>query len=316
MAAIRAGVIGAGEMGSHHIRIFSELSGVELVGIADVNETRAKERASLYNTQAYTDYRELLRQDIDAVSIAVPTRLHTEIALEAIDAGINILVEKPIADTLQNAETIISAARDANVKLMVGHIERFNPAIMKLKELLDSGLIGKIVSISVRRVGNYNPRVMDVGVILDFGVHDIDIISYLYGMKVNEVYSIAGADIHSYEDHAAMILRFNSEKGEHSGIIETNWLTPHKLRKLTAIGVNGVAYLDYIDQTLEFHLKDGVFTPDLKKNEPLRNELIYFTECIANNRIPVPSGEDGKYALKIALAAIESYKTGKAVKTL
>lgn len=308
---MKVGVIGAGAMGQNHIRIHSELSEVELVGIADIDEIRVKEQAAKYKIKGFTDYRELLDQDLDAVSIAVPTMMHREVALSAISAGVNILVEKPIADTLENASEIIESAKNAGLKLMVGHIERFNPAVIKLKEIIDKGMLGKVVSISTRRVGPYNPRIRDVGVIMDIGVHDIDVISYLYGMKVGEVYAIAGADIHSFEDHAAIILRFDHE---YSGIVETNWLTPHKVRKLTVIGVKGVAYLDYIDQTVELHDEGWIRTAKVEKSEPLKNELKYFIDCIKKNKSPSPSGEDGKHALEVAMAAIESYNNGKAIR--
>lgn len=308
---IRAGVIGAGAMGQHHVRIYHEMENVELIGISDVSEARVKELSEQYDTNGFTDYKDLLAQDLDAVSIVVPTTLHMPVGLDVIASGANLLVEKPIADTLENAEKLTRAAEDAGVKLMVGHIERFNPAVTKLKEIIDSGLLGKIVSISTRRVGPYNPRIRDVGVILDIGVHDIDVISYLYGKKVNEVYSIAGADIHSLEDHAAIVLRFDHE---FSGIVETNWLTPHKVRKLTVIGIDGVAYLDYIDQTVELHDGEWIRKAKVEKAEPLKGELEHFIDSISNGYEPRTTGEDGIHALKVAMAAIESYTEGKAVR--
>ncbi len=308
---IRAGVIGVGAMGQHHVRIYSEMENVELVGISDVSESRVNELAQQYKTRGFTDYNELLEQNLDAISLVVPTTLHMPIGLDVIKSGANLLVEKPIADTLENAEKLTDAADDAGVKLMVGHIERFNPAVTKLKQIIDSGLLGKIVSISARRVGPYNPRIRDVGVILDIGVHDIDVISYLYGKKVNEVYSIAGADIHSFEDHAAIILRYDDV---FSGIVETNWLTPHKVRKLTVIGVDGVAYLDYIDQTVELHDGEWIRKAKVEMDEPLKKELMHFIDAISNGKEPSPSGEDGTHALKVAMAAIESYENGKSVK--
>ena len=175
-------------------------------------------------------------EGLDAVSVVVPTKLHKQVVLDALDAGMQVLVEKPIADTTENAEMMIEAAKKAGKVLMIGHIERFNPAVIRLKEIINSGILGKIVSISTKRVGPYNPRIRDVGVILDIGVHDIDIISYLYGKKINSVYAIAGADIHSFEDHASIILRMDHN---FAGVVETNWLTPHKVRQLTAIGVKG-----------------------------------------------------------------------------
>ncbi|MCL7412239.1 MAG: UDP-N-acetylglucosamine 3-dehydrogenase [ANME-2 cluster archaeon] len=308
---MRAGVIGIGAMGQHHVRIYNEMEQVELVGISDVSQKRVNELAGLYGVKGYTDHRQLLEHDLDVVSIVVPTTLHMSIGMDAIDAGAHILMEKPIADTLENAQRLSNAAKEAKVKLMVGHIERFNPAVMRLKEIIDSGTLGKIVSISTRRVGPYNPRIRDVGVILDIGVHDIDVISYLYGMKVNEVYAIAGADIHSMEDHAAIMLRFDHE---FSGLVETNWLTPHKVRKLTAIGVKGVAYLDYIDQTVELHDGGWIRKAKINKEEPLQKELEYFVGTVTRGEDPQPSGEDGIHALRAAMVAIESYQKGKALK--
>ena len=308
---IRVGVIGAGAMGQHHVRIYSEMENVELVGISDVSDARVKELSEKYDTKGFTDYNELLAEGLDAVSIVVPTTLHMPVGLDVIASGANLLVEKPIADSLENAEILTRAADDAGVKLMVGHIERFNPAVTKLKEIIDSGLLGKIVSISARRVGPYNPRIRDVGVILDIGVHDIDVISYLYSKRVNEVYSIAGADIHSFEDHAVIVLRYDHE---FSGIVETNWLTPHKVRNLTVIGVSGVAYLDYIDQTVELHDGEWIRKAKVEKAEPLKRELEHFIDSISNGTKPVTSGADGIHALEVAMAAIKSYHESRAVK--
>jgi UDP-N-acetylglucosamine 3-dehydrogenase len=148
-------------------------------------------------------------------------------------------------------------------------------------------------------------------VILDIGVHDIDIISYLYGKQVNEIYAIAGSNIHSFEDHAAILLRFEHE---FSGIVETNWLTPHKIRKLTAIGTDGVAYLDYIDQTVELHDGEWIRQAKIEKSEPLKNELEYFIRSISNGMDPYPSGSDGLYVLEVAKAAIRSYSEARAIK--
>jgi UDP-N-acetylglucosamine 3-dehydrogenase len=307
---MKAGVIGIGAMGQHHVRIYSEMEDVELVGISDISKSRVNELSGQYGVKGYTDHMQLLKQDLDVVSIVVPTTLHKPIGFDAINAGVNILMEKPIADTLENARELTDAAKSAGIKLMVGHIERFNPAVMKLKEIIESDVLGKIVSICTRRVGPYNPRIRDVGVILDIGVHDIDVISYLYGKRVNEVYAIAGANIHSMDDHAAIMLRFDHE---FSGLVEVNWLTPHKVRKLTAIGLKGVAYLDYLDQTLEVHDKDWIRKAKIEKEEPLKKELEYFINAILTNKEPKPSGDDGIHALEVAMAAIESYSKAKAI---
>jgi UDP-N-acetylglucosamine 3-dehydrogenase len=302
---IRVGVIGTGAMGQNHVRNYSEMEGVELAGISDVDQKRVEAMATQFKTKAYTDYKKMLADGLDAVSVVVPTKLHKQVVLDALEAGVHILVEKPIADTAENADTMISAAKKAGKILMVGHIERFNPAVIKLKEIIDSGTLGKIVSISTKRVGPYNPRIRDVGVILDIGVHDIDVISYLYGKKINSVYAIAGADIHSFEDHASIILRMDHN---FAGVVETNWLTPHKVRQLTAIGVKGVAYLDYINQTVQLHDNEWIRKAKVEPSEPLRNELKYFVDCVAKGKDPKPCGEDGKHALEVAMAAIRSYQ--------
>lgn len=308
---MRVGVIGAGVMGENHIRTYSQMSGVELAGIADIDAKRINALAQQYHTKGFTDYRELLRQNLDAVSVVVPTKLHLSVALDVINSGTNLLVEKPISDSVANAETIVRAAEKKNVKMMVGHIERFNPAVIKMKEIIDSGELGKIVSVNTRRVGPYNPRIRDVGVILDIGVHDIDIISYLLGSQVSEVYAIAGADIHSQEDHASIMLRFGENK---AGIVETNWLTPHKSRQFTVIGTGGVGYGDYMNQTVFIHDKEWVKEAKVDKMEPLRNELESFMKYCQSGYSMIPTGEDGINALKVALASIESYKTKAVVK--
>jgi len=307
---MRVGVIGGGAMGQHHIRIYNEMNDVDLVGICDTDRNRAISLANSYNTTPFFDHRELLKQELDAVSVVVPTTLHYSVAMDIIDSGTHLLVEKPIADTLENADKMIHAARDSKVKLMVGHIERFNPAVAKLKEIIDSDMLGKIVSISSRRVGPFNPRIRDVGIIMDLGVHDIDVISYLYGKRINEVYTIAGKDIHSFEDHASILLRCDTNL---SGMVETNWLTPHKIRNLTAIGLKGVAYLDYIKQTVELHDEAWIQTAKVEQKEPLKNELEHFIKSVKNDTAIISNGETSRHALETAMAAIESYQKGKAI---
>lgn len=308
---MKVGVIGAGIMGENHIRTYSQISGVELVGIADIDKKRVDSLGKKYNTEGFTDYREMLKRELDAVSIVVPTTLHMPVALDVIDKGVNLLVEKPIANSITNATRIVKAARGENLTLLVGHIERFNPAVMKMKELIDQNKLGKIVSVSTRRVGPYNPRIRDVGVILDIGVHDIDIISHLYNAQPQEVYAIAGKDIHSEEDHASIILRFNNSK---AGVVETNWLTPHKTRTFTVVGTDAVGYGDYIDQKVFIHDAEWIKEAKIEKKEPLRNELEHFIKCCDSGEEPLASGEDGINALNVALAAIESYKSSSLVK--
>ena len=309
---LRVGVVGVGMMGQHHARVYSELAKegkVELVGVADANFERAKEIARKFGTIPYADYHELVKEDLDAVSIVVPTSLHKDVALEFIGAGTSVLVEKPIADTIENAREIITAAEEAGVTLMVGHIERFNPAVLRLKELISQGELGKLVTISAKRVGPMAARIRDVGIIVDLGVHDIDVISYLFGEKVRTVYARAGNVVHpaGVEDHALITLGFD----EGTGIVETNWLTPHKTRTLTVVGTGGIAYLNYIEQSLKLYNSDWIKEAKIQKREPLRNELEHFIECVETGKKPIVDGNAGLHSLRVALLAQESARTGK-----
>ena len=196
----------------------------------------------------------MLKNNLDAVSIAVPTTLHKDIALKAANYGVHMLVEKPIAESLSSADAIIDAARRENLKLMVGHIERFNPAILKLKELISAGELGEIISISCRRVGPFPPRIRDVGIIT------------------------------------------------------------HKIRKVTITATGGVAHADYLEQSLEIWKEGEVREGEIEKREPLKNELEYFMHAVVNGEEPSPSGEEGEYALYVAISAIESYEKGENIR--
>lgn len=309
---MRVGVIGVGSIGQHHVRVYTEMEGVELVGIADINKERVEELARFYKTRAYTSFQDLLDEKLDAASIAVPTTFHKEVALSAVQRGVSVLIEKPIADTIENAEEIIKVSRKNKVKLMIGHIERFNPAVARLKELISNGELGDVISISARRVGPYNPRIRDVGIIIDLATHDIDIMCYLLGERVKEVYALAGNVLHDYEDHAIIALKFGSGR---SGVIETNWLTPHKVRRLTVVGSKGIAEVDYLEANLRIFTKEWIKEEKLEKEEPLKLELQHFIESVQQGKEPKVSGEDGNQVLKIAFAAMESYKAGKAIST-
>ena len=310
---MKVGVIGVGAMGQHHARVYHEMDGVELIGVSDVDRVRAEEIAAMHGARAYTDHKELLACDLDAVSIAVPTTLHKKVAMDVINAGVHLLVEKPIASRIEDADEMISAAEDAGVRLMVGHIERFNPVVARLKEIIDSDLLGGIVSMSARRVGPHNPRIRDVGIIMDLGVHDIDTISYLYNEKAESVYAIAGnglPDLH--ENHAGILMQFGRGR---AGMIDVNWLTPHKVRMLTAVGTEGVAYLDYIAQTVELHDGNWIRSAKIEEKEPLVNELEYFIGTVADRRNRLFE-DDGRYVLKTALAAVRSYREGRLIRVV
>lgn len=312
---MKAGVVGVGAMGQHHARVFHELSekkDVELVGVADKDIDQAKEIAEKYDAQPYEDYKELAEQDLDVVSIVVPTSLHRKVAGVFIEKGINVLIEKPIANNMGNANALLEMGEKNGVKLLVGHIERFNPAVLELKECIDDGALGDIISISATRVGPLSIRIRDVGIIIDLGVHDIDVISFLFGKKVKQVKARAGNVKHpsDCEDHAIIMLDYDDNK---TGIVQTNWLTEHKTRKLKVVGTKGVAYMDYIDQSLEIHSDSWDEECDVQEREPLKNEIGHLIDCVRNDKEPLVSAEDGLHVLEVALKALESADNGKAI---
>lgn len=322
---MKVGVIGAGKMGQNHARVYSEIA--ELVGIADINKEECKKVAMRYGCGFYTNYKELLKKDLDAVSIATPTKTHYEIALESINAGKNIIIEKPICSEIQDAEKIIEKSEKQGIVLAVGHIERYNPTVRFAKDSLTKKRFGSLITISAKRVSSFPPRVRDVGVIFDLGIHDIDVMRYLVGKEVEIVYALAGsAGNMQYEDHASILLKFENDI---SGFIETNWLTPMKVRKLFLTCSEKFLEVDYMAQSVKIssstvvgydvaNLFKTAFEFDtreisLKREEPLKNELNDFLSAVKKKRKPLVSGTDGLRAIQIALAATKSYKTKKRV---
>lgn len=304
---LRVGVVGVGNMGFHHVRIYSELSEeekIELVGVADTNFERAREISEIFKVRAFNDYRELVKE-VDAVSVAVPTSFHKEVALEFIENGVHVLVEKPIAESVESAEEIIRAAKRNDVILMAGHVERFNPAVLKLKETISQGMLGEIVTMNAKRVGPMVIRIADVGVIIDLAVHDIDVMSFLSDSRVKEIYAKARNVKHpaKVEDYALILLTFENDV---EGITETNRLTPHKTRTLNVVGTEGIAYLDYINQSLTIYDEKWVHEAKIEKMEPLKLELEHFIECVKERKKPLVGGEEGLHALEVAVKALES----------
>jgi len=300
---LKVGVIGVGEIGQHHTRIYSQL-GCELVGVADINAKRAKEIGGKYGIKYYTDYHGLLSK-VDVVSIAVPTTLHHVVALDCIREGVHCLVEKPIASNLYDAEEMIEAAMRNQVNLAVGHIERFNPAVIKLKEIINGGILGKVLIISTRRVGPFVPRIRDVGIVIDSATHDIGVVRYLLDKEPVGVFSRVGNLAHIKEDYAIIVLNFE----EATACIEVNWFTPHKVRNLVATGSEGIAYLDYINQTVEVSNSHDVFgsnSVEIRKAEPLKLELNDFLKSVAERVRPAVPGVDGWVILKIALESCKN----------
>jgi len=237
MDKINVAVIGVGAMGKSHARIYSDMDKVNLIGVCDADSKLAKDIAEKYNAQSFTDYKEI-NLDLDAVSVCVPTKLHKEIALYFINKGVNVIVEKPIAENVSEAKEIVESAKKNKVKLMVGHVERFNPVVAEIKKRLVDGELGKIYSISAFRFSPFPHRVIDVGVTTDLAVHDIDIVMHLNTSGIKRIYAETEQRIHAnHEDMLHAIIKF---KDDTAGVINTNWLTPKKVRELYVTGEKGM----------------------------------------------------------------------------
>ena len=307
MNKVNVGVIGVGAMGHNHARVYSKLENANLMAVSDLLKSKAEEVSKEYNTKGFIDYNDILKMpEIEAVSVCVPTTHHFNVVMDAIEHGKHVLVEKPIAFTLREAKAMVKAAKSEGVKLATGHVERFNPAVGKTKELIKNDVIGEIVSASAKRVGPFPPRIKDVGVIIDLAIHEVDIMFYLFESPVSRIYANMGSRLErcEYEDHAEIMSKF---KNGIIGMLEVNWLTPYKKRKLEITGVDGIISLDYIDQSVNVYGK-STQNVDVPYKEPLKEELGSFLSAVKNGEEPKITGEDGIYALKVVTAAMKSAK--------
>ncbi len=310
---LRVGVIGTGAWGKNHARVYSELPNVELVGVCDLKKENANHIASTFGVKAYYDVDDFLdNANLDLISICTPTTTHYEIGMKAIERNINVLVEKPVTTTVEQAINLKNAADKKGVKLTVGFIERFNPVVQKIKEFKESGEVGDYVTINTMRIGPFWPeRLWDVGVVKDSAIHDVDAIRHIIGRNPKTVYATGGALKHKYEDHIFAILDFDEQL---KATIEANFLTPYKLRKINVTGVNGIIEGDYMTQELKIETNDWIKKSKTKWKEPLKAELQAFVNAVINDEPPVVSGTDGIEVLKICEAILTSIKTGQPVK--
>jgi UDP-N-acetylglucosamine 3-dehydrogenase len=319
---LKAAVIGVGMMGRNHARIYGLVDGSRLVAVADSSPAALESIARVYSARVYTDYVEMLEKEKpDVVSIAVPTYLHREVAIAALEHRVHVFLEKPISGDVAEGQRIIDAARSSGVKLAVGHIERFNPAIIELKRQLNAGQLGRIFQIHARRVGPFPPRIQDVGVVVDLATHELNLLEYLTGSPVETVYAEIEREIHvTHEDLLTGILKF--EDGT-VGILDVNWLTPTKIRELSLIGEKGMFLVNYLTQDLYFYENDyanghweglavmGVaegrlIRHNIKRKEPLLAELESFVEAVATDKPPQIGGEEALRAVHLAEKLLES----------
>lgn len=311
MDVLDVAVIGCGSWGRNHARVYSDLPDINLAVIADINASRARGIGEKYKTSWTSEITDVFENPtVDAVSVCTPTVTHADIALKALDAGKHVLVEKPMTDTIDEAKELISRAKRKDLHIAVGFVERFNPGVRESMRLIESGEIGDVILAHSKRVSRRPKRIGDVGVIKDLGIHDVDIITHLFPDDPEMVFCTAGSIAHAFEDYANINLRFKENK---NAFIETNWLTPRKIRDLTITGSEGIITVEYITQEVTVENNERLVKPFLPYNEPLYQELDSFTKAVINDRTPEVTGEDGLKALKICEAALESADTGEAI---
>ena len=320
-------------MGANHARVYGEIDGVELCAVADTDAARVEQATRGRTLRGYTDHARVLDEERpDIVSLAVPTALHHDIAADIIERGIPLLVEKPLAATIDEGARLRDLAASRGVLLTVGHIERFNPAVRELKRRLQAGELGRVFQVHARRVGPFPDRVRDVGVVLDLAPHDIDVMRYLLESDITRVHAETEQRIATErEDMLIGMLRFANGV---VGVLDVNWLTPTKIRELSVLGERGMFVVDYLARELRFFENDAhpraqsgdwaarglkgvsegpVSVLKVEKRESLRVELEAFVDAVRNGTPPEVTPDDGIAAIAVSEALIRAARTGEGV---
>lgn len=322
---MRVGVIGLGSMGQNHARILAEKG--MLASVVDIAPEAAQAVGEKYSVKYYLSYQDMLKSDVEAVVVVTPTGTHEKITTDALKAGKHVLLEKPMTGSSRVLKELVELAERSRLVLAGGFTERFNPVVSLAKRSLDAGEYGELITAATRRVSSMPSRIRDVGVIMDLGVHDIDVVQYVVGKKAKSVYTLGGQGPGmKYEDHANMLIDF---EGGTTGFIEVNWLTPMKVRKLALTCSKNFVEVDYMDQAalvcsssfkqleagnlFNVPLELDVRRVALKKEEPLKRELNDFIAAAKEGTQPLVSGASAIATLKIAEAAMESMRSGKKV---
>lgn len=304
---IKVGVIGVGHLGRHHARIYAAMEGVKLVGVCDINEERGRAIAAEYGTEYFHDYRALYGK-IDAVSLAVPTIDHAAIGGALMEQGISVLVEKPIARTLAEADEMIAKARRTGVCLQVGHLERFNPAVVAVRKIVTEPRF-----FETHRLSLFSPRSLDIDVVMDVMIHDLDIITSFVKSPVVGISAVGIPVISPRFDIANARLEFAN--GCIANITASR-ISNEKIRKLRLFQPHDYISLDYHNQQASIlslrmpaggagRPEIGARALEIVKDEPLRAELAAFVQSVATKQPPAVTGEDGRAALDLALQVSE-----------
>ena len=320
---IRVALVGVGAMGHNHLRVLSDLDGVQLAAVCDLDAKAAEAAGRKHSIHGYASVEEMFdRVPLDAVVVAVPTRFHERVGLQALERGLHVFVEKPIASNLEEGRALIEAARGAGRLLSVGHIERFNPAVRELQRRVSEGEAGRIYQLQARRVGPFPARIRDVGVVIDLATHDVDVMHHLAASDVQRLYAETEQRIHTdHEDILNALLKFESGV---LGVLQVNWLTPTKIRELSVLGERGMFVCNYLSQELTYYrnaempasvdadvhpravTQGEAVTFPIVQAEPLRLELKSFLEAVRGEHPVEVDGEAGLRALHLAQALVAS----------
>src|SRR5215813_8654203 len=306
---LRVGVVGVGVMGSNHARVLADLAGVKLAGIVDPDRKQRDFVSNALGCPGYGDIEGLLSAGIDALTIAAPTHLHIELAMAAIERSVHVMVEKPIASSVEEGNAIIAAARRAGITLMVGHVERFNPAVAAIKDAIREE---DILSIAITRVGPFPPRMSNVGVVIDLAVHDIDLIRWFTDSEIVDVQPQLASAMAEREDIA--LLQFRTASGVLAHI-NTNWITPFKARNVTVATRDKYIMRDLLTRQVTecFGFQpDGSYSMrhlSVGHAEPLRSELLAFLRAVRSGDAPAVTGEEAVASLEIATRCLATRPT-------
>jgi len=304
----RVGVVGTGGWGKNHVRVLNELQC--LAAICDMNKERADSFSKNFHVPAYNSLDEMLKKEkLDAVNVCTPASTHFAMASKALTAGLHVFVEKPMTTTVKDGEMLIEAAKSANRTLTVGFIERFNPPITALKQMIKEGNLGEPILLEFHRENRRGENISDVGIVKDASVHDIDTACWLFGEVPKVVYARVGAMFVplEHEDFATIMLGFSGQK---TAFLVTNWVTPNRVRTLSAVFSVGVVDVDFVSQQTSIHEAGGTRVPLRPVQEPLTLELKEFISSAAEKRAPLVTGEDGLRATKVAEAILASSSSG------
>lgn len=310
MNKIKIGVIGVGYLGRIHAAKYSAMEDVDLVGVADLNQQSADTVAQLYGTRSFTNYRELLGL-VDAVSIVVPTKLHFEVALVCLEHGVDILIEKPMTTTLEEADAIIAKSETYNRIVQIGHIEQFNPAVLAMEQYLTTP-----VFIESHRIHSYNPRGADVDVVLDLMIHDIDIILSIVAAPIKTIHAVGVPVITESSDIANVRLIFENGCTANITVSRISKMNVRKIRIFQPKSYISVDYGKkeiYVVEHLSEKDEKGFPKEDIHhfcfaEKDALETELKAFILNVRQRRAPKVGAKQGRQALKVALQIIKQMK--------